>query len=171
MKLFVSKKKYDLISNEYLKLSNDYEELREEYKNSIEISKNNFLRATELESENEKLLLNEASFNNEIITLNQEIRLYERTVKLYEKTVKELEKEIDNLKKGNKALSEMWNDANRKLWCNQESARQLRKLSEDILSSQRLDKNYIASYIRNISAYVGGGVGVEVKPKEGKENE
>lgn len=164
MKLFVSKKKYDLISNEYLKLSNDYEELREEYINSIEISENNFLRATELESKNEKLLLNEASFNNEIITLNQEI-------KLYEKTVKELEKEIDNLKKGNKALSEMWNTTNKKLWCNQESARQLRKLSEDILSSQRLDKNYIASYIRNISAYVGGGVGVEVKPKEEKENE
>ena len=33
MKLFVSKKKYDLISNEYLKLSNDYEDLREEYRN------------------------------------------------------------------------------------------------------------------------------------------
>lgn len=165
MKLFVSKKKYDLISNEYLKLSNDYEELREEYINSIEISKNNFLRATELESKNEKLLLNEASLNHEIIILNQ-------GMKLYEKTVKELEKEIDNLKKGNKALSEMWNDVNRKLWCNQESARQLRKLSEDILSLQKLDKNYIASYIRNISAYVGGGVGVELKPKEGeKKNE
>ena len=165
MKLFVSKKKYDLISKEYLKLSDDYEELREEYKNSIEISKNNFLRATELESENEKLLLNEASFNNEIIALNQEI-------KLYEKTVKELEKEIDNLKKGNKVLSEMWNTTNKKLWCNQESARQLRKLSEDILNSQKIDKNYIASYIRNISAYVGGGVGVELKSKGGeKKNE
>ena len=165
MKLFVSKKKYDLISNEYLKLSNDYEKLREEYKNSIKISKNNFLRATELETENEKLLLNEASLNHEIIILNQ-------GMKLYEKTVKELEKEIDNLKKGNKALSEMWNTTNKKLWCNQESARQLRKLSEDILSSQRLDKNYIASYIRNISAYVGGGVGVELKSKEGeKKNE
>ena len=164
-KLFVSKKRYDLISKEYLKLSDDYEELREKYKNSIEISKNNFLRATELESENEKLLLNEASFNNEIIALNQEI-------KLYEKTVKELEKEIDNLKKGNKVLSEMWNTTNKKLWCNQESARQLRKLSEDILNSQKIDKNYIASYIRNISAYVGGGVGVELKPKEGeKKNE
>ena len=163
-KLFVSKKKYDLISNEYLKLSDDYEELREEYKNSIEISKNNFLRATELESENEKLLLNEASFNNEIITLNQEI-------KLYEKTVKELEKEIDNLKKGNKALSEMWNATNKKLWCNQESARQLRKLSEDILNSQKIDKKQLATYIHDISFYVGGGVGVEVKPKEEKENE
>ena len=107
-KLFVSKKKYDLISKEYLKLSDDYEELREEYKNSIEISKNNFLRATELETENEKLLLSEASFNHEIIILNQ-------GMKLYEKTVKELEKEIDNLKKGNKALSEMWNITNKKL--------------------------------------------------------
>lgn len=164
MKLFVSKKKYDLISKEYLKLSDDYEELREEYKNSIEISKNNFLRATELESENEKLLLNEASFNHEIIILNQ-------GMKLYEKTVKELEEEIEKLKKANEEIAKLWNDANRKLWCNNESARQLRKLSEDILSSQKLDKNYIASYIRNISAYVGGGVGVEVKPKEEKENE
>ena len=163
-KLFVSKKKYDLISKEYLKLSDDYEELREEYKNSIEISKNNFLRATELESENEKLLLNEASLNHEIIILNQ-------GMKLYEKTVKELEKEIDNLKKGNKALSEMWNDANRKLWCNQESARQLRKLSEDILNSQKIDKKQLAAYIHDISFYVGGGVGVEVKSKEEKENE
>lgn len=159
MKLFVSKKKYDLISKEYLKLSDDYEELREEYKDSIEISKNNFLRATELESKNEKLLLNEASLNHEIIILNQ-------GMKLYEKTVKELEKEIDNLKKGNKALSEMWNATNKKLWCNQESARQLRKLSEDILNSQKIDKNYIASYIRNVSAYVGGGVGVELKSKD-----
>ena len=159
MKLFVSKKKYDLISKEYLKLSDDYEKLREEYKDSIEISKNNFLRATELETENEKLLLNEASFNHEIIILNQ-------GMKLYEKTVKELEKEIDNLKKGNKALSEMWNDANRKLWCNQESARQLRKLSEDMLNSQRIDKNYLASYIYDISLYVGGGVGVELKSKD-----
>ena len=99
------------------------------------------------------------SFNHEIITLNQEI-------KLYEKTVKELEKEIDNLKKGNKALSEMWNDVNRKLWCNQESARQLRKLSEDILNSQKIDKKQLAAYIHDISFYVGGGVGVEVKPKE-----
>ena len=163
-KLFVSKKKYDLISKEYLKLSDDYEKLREEYKNSIEISKNNFLRATELESENEKLLLNEASLNHEIIILNQ-------GMKLYEKTVKELEKEIDNLKKGNKALSEMWNDANRKLWCNQESARQLRKLSEDILNSQKIDKKQLAAYIHDISFYVGGGVGVEVKSKEEKENE
>ena len=159
MKLFVSKKKYDLISNEYLKLSNDYEKLREEYKNSIEISKNNFLRATELETENEKLLLNEASFNHEIIILNQ-------GMKLYEKTVKELEKEIDNLKKGNKALSEMWNDANRKLWCNNESARQLRKLSNDIMNAKKIDRNYICSYIENISLYVGGGVNLELKSKD-----
>lgn len=163
-KLFVSKKKYDLISKEYLKLSDDYEELREEYKNSIEISKNNFLRATELESENEKLLLNEASFNNEIIILNQ-------GMKLYEKTVKELEKEIEKLKKASEEIAKLWNDANRKLWCNNESARQLRKLSEDILNSQKIDKKQLAAYIHDISFYVGGGVGVEVKPKEEKENE
>ena len=201
MKLFVSKKKYDVISKEYLKLSDDYEELREKYKNSIEISKNNFLRATELETENEKLLLNEASFSNEIITLNQEIKLYEKTVKELEKEIDNLKnayeekydrvldleyksemsyfervdleneifslkEEIEKLKKANEELAKLWNDANRKLWCNNESARQLRKISEDMLNSQRIDKNYLASYIYDISLYVGGGVGVELKSKD-----
>ena len=150
MKLFVSKKKYDLLNKEYLLLNDNYEELKSVYKDVSDTNLNNYYKIMELE--------------DKIKSLDQEIDLYDNTVK-------ELEKEIDNLKKGNKTLSEMWNITNKKLWCNQESARQLRKLSEDILSSQRLDKNYIASYIRNISAYVGGGVGVEVKPKEEKENE
>ena len=77
-----------------------------------------------------------------------------------------LEEEIDKLKKANKELAKLWNDDNRKLWCNNESARQLRKLSEDILISQRIDKNQLASYIYDISMYVGGGVGVELKSKD-----
>ena len=62
--------------------------------------------------------------------------------------------------------AKLWNDANRKLWCNNESARQLRKLSEDILISQRIDKSQLASYIYDVSMYVGGGVGVELKSKD-----
>ena len=152
MKLFVSKKKYDLLNKEYLLLNDNYEELKNAYK-----EKND--RVLDLEYKNEHSYFEKADLENEVEILNQE-------VKLYQNTVKDLEEEIDKLKKANKELAKLWNDANRKLWCNNESARQLRKLSEDILISQRIDKNQLASYIYDISMYVGGGVGVELKSKD-----
>ena len=152
MKLFVSRKKYDLLNKEYLLLNDNYEELKNAYK-----EKND--RVLDLEYKSEMSYFEKADLENEVEILNQE-------VKLYQETVKDLEEEIDKLKKANKELAKLWNDANRKLWCNNESARQLRKLSEDILISQRIDKNQIATYIYDISFYVGGGVGVELKSKD-----
>ena len=152
MKLFVSRKKYDLLNKEYLLLNDNYEELKNAYK-----EKND--RVLDLEYKNEHSYFEKADLENEVEILNQE-------VKLYQNTVKDLEEETDKLKKANKELAKLWNDANRKLWCNNESARQLRKLSEDILDSQRIDKNQLASYIYDISMYVGGGVGVELKSKD-----
>lgn len=152
MKLFVSRKKYDLLNKEYLLLNDNYEELKNAYK-----EKND--RVLDLEYKNEHSYFEKADLKNEVEILNQE-------VKLYQNTVKDLEEEIDKLKKANKELAKLWNDTNRKLWCNNESARQLRKLSKDILISQRIDKNQLASYIYDISMYVGGGVGVELKSKD-----
>ena len=152
MKLFVSKKKYDLLNKEYLLLNDNYEELKNAYK-----EKND--RVLDLEYKNEHSYFEKVDLENEVEILNQE-------VKLYQDTVKDLEEEIDKLKKANKELAKLWNDANRKLWCNNESARQLRKLSKDILDSQRIDKNQLATYIHDISFYVGGGVGVELKSKD-----
>ena len=152
MKLFVSRKKYDLLNKEYLLLNDNYEELKNAYK-----EKND--RVLDLEYKSEMSYFEKADLKNEVEILNQE-------VKLYQDTVKDLEEEIDKLKKANKELAKLWNDANRKLWCNNESARQLRKLSEDILDSQKIDKNQIATYIYDISFYVGGGVGVELKSKD-----
>ena len=152
MKLFVSRKKYDLLNKEYLLLNDNHEELKNAYK-----EKND--RVLDLEYKNEHSYFEKADLENEVEILNQE-------VKLYQNTVKDLEEEIDKLKKANKELAKLWNDANRKLWCNNESARQLRKLSEDILNSQKIDKNQLASYIYDISFYVGGGVGVELKSKD-----
>ena len=131
MKLFVSKKKYDLLNKEYLLLNDKHEELKDNYE-TVNIS-------------NEINLNNIIGLENQILSLNQE---------------------IDKLKKANKELAKLWNDANRKLWCNNESARQLRKLSKDILDSQKIDKNQLATYIYDISFYVGGGVGVELKSKD-----
>ena len=152
MKLFVSRKKYDLLNKEYLLLNDNYEELKNAYK-----EKND--RVLDLEYKSEMSYFEKADLENEVEILNQE-------VKLYQDTVKDLEEEIDKLKKANEELAKLWNDANRKLWCNNESARQLRELSKDILNSQKIDKNQIATYIYDISFYVGGGVGVELKSKD-----
>lgn len=145
MKLFVSKKKYDLLNKEYLLLNDRYEELKDNYE-TVNIS-------------NEINLNNIIGLENQILSLNQEIDLYDNTVN-------DLKEENEKLKKANEELAKLWNDANRKLWCNNESARQLRKLSKDILNSQKIDKNQIAAYIHDISFYVGGGVGVELKSKD-----
>lgn len=145
MKLFVSKKKYDLLNKEYLLLNDKHEELKDNYE-TVNIS-------------NEINLNNIVGLENQILSLNQEIDLYDNTVN-------DLKEENEKLKKANEELAKLWNDANRKLWCNNESARQLRKLSKDILNSQKIDKNQLATYIHDISFYVGGGVGVKLKSKD-----
>lgn len=145
MKLFVSRKKYDLLNKEYLLLNDKHEELKDNYE-AVNIS-------------NEINLNNIIGLENQILSLNQEIDLYDNTVN-------DLKEENEKLKKANEELAKLWNDANRKLWCNNESARQLRKLSKDILNSQKIDKNQLAAYIHDISFYVGGGVGVELKSKD-----
>lgn len=145
MKLFVSRKKYDLLNKEYLLLNDKHEELKDNYE-TINIS-------------NEINLNNIIGLENQILSLNQEIDLYDNTVN-------DLKEENEKLKKANEELAKLWNDANRKLWCNNESARQLRKLSKDILNSQKIDKNQLATYIHDISFYVGGGVGIELKSKD-----
>ena len=152
MKLFVSKKKYDLLNKEYLILNNNYEELKYAYKD-----KDN--EVLDLKSKNEHSYFEKFELENQISILDQE-------VKLYDKTVKELEEEVKNLKKANEELAKLWNDANRKLWCNNESAIQLRRLSNDIMNAKKIDRNYICSYIENISLYVGGGVNLELKSKD-----
>ena len=138
MKLFVSKKKYDLLNKEYLLLNDDYEKLEKAYEEKYD-------RVLDLEYKSEMSYFERVDLENEIFSLKEE---------------------NEKLKKANEELAKLWNDANRKLWCNNESARQLRKLSEDILDSQKIDKNQIATYIYDISFYVGGGIGVELKSKD-----
>ena len=104
-------------------------------------------RVLDLEYKNEHSYFEKVDLENEIFSLKEE---------------------NEKLKKANEELAKLWNGTNKKLWCNNESARQLRKLSKDILNSQKIDKNQIAAYIHDISFYVGGGVGVELKSKEEK---
>ena len=117
-------------------------------------------------------------------TLCEDIDLLENKVKQLEEYIEKLEKVSENktlrncslntkliakdakckeLDKANKKLISMFNDANRRNWCNNESSRQLKKLAEDILESDKINKTSLASYIHNISMYVGGGVPIEIQ--------
>ena len=159
MKLFVSKKKYDLLNKEYLLLNDNYEELKENFRKIDDLNGELNLDMLNLDYKSKDLMFENDNLENQILSLNQE-------VELYDKIVKDLEEENEKLKKANEELAKLWNDTNKKLWCNNESARQLRKLSKDILNSQKIDKNQLATYIHDISFYVGGGVGVELKSKD-----
>ena len=61
---------------------------------------------------------------------------------------------------------------NRKLWCNEESKRQLRNLSEEILECDKVNKTYLAQYLRELSMRIGGGEDIEYAGiKESDEDE
>ena len=77
--------------------------------------------------------------------------------------LEELEVKCKELDQANRKLIEMFNDANRKNWCNNESSRQLKRLSEEILESDKINKTNLSAYIYNISQYVGGGIPAEIK--------
>lgn len=67
------------------------------------------------------------------------------------------DEEYKKLVNANKILIEGFNNANRTNWCNEESKRQLKKLAEDILEVDKINKTEVASYILNIAKYMGGG--------------
>lgn len=73
------------------------------------------------------------------------------------------DKKCKELDQANRKLIDLYNDANRKNWCNNESARQLKKLSQEILESDKINKTNLATYIYNISQYMGGGIPAEIK--------
>lgn len=157
--MFVLKKKYDLLNKEYLLLNDRYESLKCNYEKSWIENKEYKRKVLKLENNNEALRLEKMQLEDEIKSLNQEIDLYD-------KDLDELRKENEELERAKKILSKMWNDLNRKLWCNGESKRQLRKLSKEIISSDKINKNYIASYLEEISLYINEGIKAEIKFKE-----
>ena len=75
----------------------------------------------------------------------------------------ESESRCQELTDANKKLTALFNDANRKNWCNNESSRQLKLLAEDILEADKINKAHLSSYIHNIALYVGGGIPAEIK--------
>lgn len=124
-------------------------------------------RATDIIVEKNRVI---AVQNDELAVANRmKATLQDRNEKLNEalaiaeEKLNKLDKANKDLDDANKKLIELFNDANRKNWCNNESSRQLKRLSEEIIESDKINKTNLATYIYNISQYVGGGIPAEIK--------
>lgn len=102
-----------------------------------------------LEKVSEKKTIRNCSLNTKLVNKDAELKKLDKA-----------NKELDD---ANKKLIELFNDANRKNWCNNESSRQLKRLAEEILESDKINKANLSAYIYNISQYVGGGIPAEIK--------
>lgn len=105
-----------------------------------------------LEKVSEHKTLRNCSLNTKLIANDAEL--------------KKLDKANKDLYKANKVLIEGFNSANRSNWCNEESKRQIKKLAEDILEVDKINKNEIASYLLDIAKYMGGGMPIDIQVNE-----
>lgn len=101
-----------------------------------------------LEQVSENKTLRNCSLNTKLIAKDEEL--------------KKLDKANKDLDKANRVLIEGFNSANRSNWCNEESKRQLKKLAEDILEVDKINKNEVASYLLDITKYMGGGMPIDI---------
>lgn len=92
------------------------------------------------------------------MNINQKLR---QELKECEEQVKDLEDKLAQSKRTIDGLGKVYNAMNRKLWCNEESKRQLRNLSDEILECDKVNKTYLAHYLKEISMRVGGGEDIE----------
>lgn len=150
MDIITEKNRIIAIKNDELKMEQQLKE-NLQYRNMMLCEDTDMLenKIKNLEDYISKL---EKIFNNKtIVTCNLNTKLIEAKTRCQE------------LSDANKKLTELFNDANRKNWCNNESSRQLKLLAEDILESDKLNKVQLSSYIQNISLYVGGGVPADIE--------
>ena len=92
------------------------------------------------------------------MNINQKLR---QELTECEKKLKDLEEKFEQSKRTIDGLGKVYNAMNRKLWCNEESKRQLRNLSDEILECDKVNKTYLAQYLREISMRIGGGEDIE----------
>lgn len=105
-----------------------------------------------LEQVSENKTLRNCSLNTKLIAKDTEL--------------KKLDKVNKDLDKANRVLIKGFNNANRINWCNEESKRQIKKLAEDMLEADKINKNEVASYLLDITKYMGGGIPIEIKINE-----
>ena len=105
-----------------------------------------------LEQVSEKKTIRNSSLNTKLVNKNAEL--------------KKLDKVNKDLDKANRVLIKGFNNANRINWCNEESKRQIKKLAEDMLEADKINKNEIASYLLDITKYIGGGMPIDIQVNE-----
>ena len=105
-----------------------------------------------LEQVSEKKTIRNSSLNTKLVNKNAEL--------------KKLDKANKDLDKANRVLIEGFNSANRSNWCNEESNRQIRNLAYDILDLEKINKNEVASYLLEITKYMGGGMPIDIQVNE-----
>lgn len=151
----------------------------------IIVEKNRVIAVNRDELEVEKRIKDNLQDKNE--SLHQALTIAEGKLKNLEEYIEKLEKvsehktlrncslntkliakdtELKKLDRANKELIEGFNSANRSNWCNEESKRQIKKLAEDILEVDKINKNEIASYLLDITKYMGGGMPIDIQVNE-----
>ena len=105
-----------------------------------------------LEQVSEKKTIRNSSLNTKLVNKDAEL--------------KKLDKANKDLDKANRVLIEGFNSANRSNWCNEESKRQIRNLAYDILDLEKINKNEVASYLLEITKYMGGGMPIDIQVNE-----
>ena len=105
-----------------------------------------------LEKVSEHKTLRNCSLNTKLIAKDTEL--------------KKLDKVNKDLDKANRVLIKGFNNANRINWCNEESKRQIKKLAEDMLEADKINKNEVASYLLDITKYMCGGIPIDIKLNE-----
>lgn len=166
--MFVSKKKY----NEALTDAKAYKEisykrictienLEKSLEHAIKFKENANKYAENMQLKNCKLVTEKFRTDKVIEQLEEaNNNLHQEQLK-NEETIKKLQEELEKHKNTVEHLGKVYNSMNRKLWCNDESKRQLRNLAGNILEADKINKTDIARYLEEIAMRVGGGEELE----------
>lgn len=149
--------------NRVIALKNDELEVERKTKAILQ-DKNESLHKTLTIAEGKLKKLEEYIEKLEKVSEHKTLRNCSLNTKLIAKDteLKKLDKANKDLDKANRVLIEGFNSANRSNWCNEESKRQLKKLAEDILEVDKINKNEVASYLLDITKYMGGGMPIDI---------
>ena len=153
--------------NRVIALKNDELEVERKTKAILQ-DKNESLHKTLTIAEGKLKKLEEYIEKLEKVSEHKTLRNCSLKTKLIAKDteLKKLDKANKDLDKANRVLIEGFNSANRSNCCNEESKRQIRNLAYDILDLEKINKNEVASYLLEITKYMGGGMPIDIQVNE-----
>lgn len=93
----------------------------------------------------------------ELQSVKRELESYKKKVDAFERLYSEYKEKSETYKHDIGMMGKVYNNMNRKLWCNEEVKRQLRKLADDLREADKINKNDVAKYLEGLSMISGGG--------------